>query len=93
MNSYHKPQLALNHYLQISERTSLATSAYISWGEGYGSRYDGTGTPKLFETLPDGTTVNTTWNWDNLYETNSTQELPVTYPEYEMSIMGIQCMG
>ena len=85
VNSYHKPQFALNHYLQISERTSLATSAYISWGEGYGSRYDGTGTPKLFETLPDGTTVKTTWNWDNLYETNSTHELPVTYPEYEIA--------
>lgn len=36
-NFYHKPQMALNHYLTISDKTSLATSAYYSFGTGGGT--------------------------------------------------------
>ena len=36
MNFYHKPQVALNHYFSISEKTSLNSSAYASFGRGGG---------------------------------------------------------
>lgn len=87
VNHYHKPQLALNHYWQVSDRTHLATSAYASFGRGWGSRYDGTSNPRLSETLvtldeygdAELRTVKTTLNWDYLYQSNSTNTLPVTY--------------
>lgn len=36
-NFYHKPQMSLNHYLTISDNTSLSTSAYYSFGTGGGT--------------------------------------------------------
>lgn len=36
-NFYHKPQMSLNHYLTISDRATLATSAYYSFGTGGGT--------------------------------------------------------
>lgn len=36
-NFYHKPQMSLNHYLTISDKTTLATSAYYSFGTGGGT--------------------------------------------------------
>jgi len=41
-NFYHKPQLALNHYWTISEKSKLATSAYVSFGTGGGGGVRGT---------------------------------------------------
>ena len=35
-NFYHKPQISLNHYWDISEKTSLSTAAYASFGSGGG---------------------------------------------------------
>lgn len=35
-NFYHKPQIALNHYYTINDRTELATTAYVSFGTGGG---------------------------------------------------------
>ena len=35
-NFYHKPQISLNHYYKISEKTSLSTAAYVSFGSGGG---------------------------------------------------------
>jgi iron complex outermembrane recepter protein len=40
-NFYHKPQLNLNHYWNISQKAFLATSAYLSFGYG-GGRYSET---------------------------------------------------
>ncbi|MCP4550698.1 MAG: TonB-dependent receptor [Bacteroidetes bacterium] len=45
-NYYHKPQIALNWYWNISEKSFLSTSAYLSFGRGGGSgllgrSYDG----------------------------------------------------
>ena len=37
-NFYHKPQINLNHYWNISPKAFLATSAYVSFGNG-GGRY------------------------------------------------------
>jgi iron complex outermembrane recepter protein len=36
-NFYHKPQMSLNHYLTINEKTTLGTSAYYSFGTGGGT--------------------------------------------------------
>lgn len=35
-NSYHKPQISLNHQWQIDDKSSLSTVAYVSIGRGYG---------------------------------------------------------
>ena len=35
-NFYHKPQISLNHYWDINEKTSLSTAAYASFGSGGG---------------------------------------------------------
>ncbi|WP_368113019.1 TonB-dependent receptor [Bacteroides sp. RTP21281st1_E4_RTP21281_210402] len=40
-NSYHKPQISLNHLWQIDQKSSLSTAAYVSIGRGDGFR--GTG--------------------------------------------------
>ena len=36
-NFYHKPQMSLNHYLTISDKTHLSSSAYYSFGTGGGT--------------------------------------------------------
>lgn len=36
-NFYHKPKVWLNHYWNISDKTSLNTSAYVSFGRGGGT--------------------------------------------------------
>jgi outer membrane cobalamin receptor len=35
-NFYHKPQISLNHYWTISDKSSLSTAAYVSFGSGGG---------------------------------------------------------
>ena len=35
-NFYHKPQLSLNHYWTLNDRTSVSTALYGSWGSGGG---------------------------------------------------------
>ncbi|NME72266.1 TonB-dependent receptor [Flammeovirga aprica JL-4] len=37
VNSYHKPQMSLNWYWTINEKTDLATTAYVSIGQGGGT--------------------------------------------------------
>ncbi len=45
-NYYHKPQMSLNWYWTISDKTFLATSAYLSFGTGGGSGTLGYGSYK-----------------------------------------------
>lgn len=40
-NSYHKPQISLNHLWQIDRKSSLSTALYVSIGRGNG--YSGSG--------------------------------------------------
>lgn len=40
-NFYHKPQISLNHYWTISDKTSLSTAAYVSFGTGGGGGFSG----------------------------------------------------
>jgi outer membrane cobalamin receptor len=35
-NFYHKPQVSLNHYWNLSDRTFISTAAYVSYGSGGG---------------------------------------------------------
>ncbi|GHU86246.1 TonB-dependent receptor [Bacteroidia bacterium] len=41
-NYYHKPQISLNHYWDINEKSTLATSLYVSIGRGGGYAAEGT---------------------------------------------------
>ncbi|MBB6460844.1 TonB-dependent receptor [Flammeovirga kamogawensis] len=41
-NFYHKPQISLNHYWTINDKSSLSTSAYVSVGQGGGTGFLGT---------------------------------------------------
>ena len=63
VNKYHKPQIALNHYWTVGEKTTLSTSAYISKGTGYGSGPLGDWTSK--DALGQ-------INWDEAVATNAT---------------------
>ncbi|AUC83124.1 TonB-dependent receptor domain-containing protein [Lacinutrix sp. Bg11-31] len=40
-NFYHKPQMSLNHFWDINEKTSLSTALYASFGSGGGRREQG----------------------------------------------------
>ena len=40
-NFYHKPQISLNHYWDISDDTQLSTAVYASFGSGGGGGYGG----------------------------------------------------
>ena len=40
-NFYHKPQISLNHYWDISDKTQLSTAAYASFGTGGGGGFSG----------------------------------------------------
>ncbi len=40
-NFYHKPQMSLNHYWTISDKTELSTALYASFGDGGGRRAQG----------------------------------------------------
>ncbi|MDA0178150.1 TonB-dependent receptor [Mesoflavibacter profundi] len=40
-NFYHKPQISLNHYWTIDDKSSLSTAAYVSFGTGGGGGFSG----------------------------------------------------
>lgn len=51
-NFYHKPKAFLNHYLNINDKTSLKTSAYVSIGRGGGTGPRGRlASPTTFDTF------------------------------------------
>ncbi len=47
-NYYHKPQISLNHFWTINEKSSLSTSAYYSFGSGGGASARGNERSKLY---------------------------------------------
>jgi len=64
-NYYHKPQMSINHFWKINDKTSLNTSAYASLARGGGRRISGdnsswlsfdrnTGLPVSTKLTPDG---------------------------------------
>ncbi|UAM97406.1 TonB-dependent receptor [Polaribacter litorisediminis] len=40
-NFYHKPQISLNHYWDLSDKTFISTAAYVSFGSGGGGGFQG----------------------------------------------------
>ncbi len=60
-NFYHKPQVNLNYYSQLSKTMNITNVLYYSGGMG-----GGTGTYGKF--APDFSTHPWTWKWDNIIE-------------------------
>lgn len=54
-NYYHKPQMSINHFWKISDKTSLSTAAYASIATGGGTRvYGSKGTSTTFSRTAEG---------------------------------------
>jgi iron complex outermembrane recepter protein len=65
-NFYHKPQMALNWYWNISEKSFLSTSAYLSYGRGGGSGILGQG----FYKYNVNRTANGWYDWNQSVDAN-----------------------
>ena len=65
-NFYHKPQISLNHYWNISPKLFLATSAYVSFGAGGGKYSEASNYYKPANSF----TKNNQIDWDAVYQNN-----------------------
>ncbi|MFZ4705143.1 MAG: TonB-dependent receptor [Bacteroidales bacterium] len=65
-NFYHKPQISLNHYWNISPKAFLATSAYVSFGAGGGKYTEAFNFGKPTTAF----TRNNQIDWDAVYQNN-----------------------
>lgn len=69
-NFYHKPKIFLNHYFEISEKTSLNTSVYFSLGNGGGTGPRGRGNlpdgTRLYDSSPAWRDANGQVRWDDI---------------------------
>ena len=78
VNYYHKPQIALNWYWTINDKAFLATSAYVSFGNGGGSgplgfnAYDANGT-KHYTKYEPPVNASGQYDWDLLAEQNANE--------------------
>lgn len=77
-NKFHKPQISLNHYWNINDKSSLSTAVYVSIGHGGGYRGQGSSAYKnsWYATALDGS-LNTqfraadgTFDYAAIYELN-----------------------
>lgn len=78
-NFYHKPKVFLNHYWNVSGKTEVATSAYVSFGRGGGTgdlgRTNGRfRTDRRFKKLGPG--GDGTVRWDEIVSWNSGGSVP-----------------
>jgi len=64
-NFYHKPQLNINHYWNISQRSLLATSVYLSTGKGGGKYAESFMSNPVFSFRKSGQI-----EWDQIYQLN-----------------------
>lgn len=81
-NKYHKPQISLNHFWTINEKSSLSTVLYVSLGRGGG--YKGLGSTSDYANMWYGSSngqLNTyfrnadgTFAYDKIYELNATSD-------------------
>ena len=82
LNVYNKPQISLNHYWTISEKSSLSSAIYVSIGDGYGTSGQGytsadrsnwygatAGVPNTTFRAPDGT-----FDYSAIYTLNQASE-------------------
>lgn len=65
-NFYHKPQLSLNHYWNISHKALLASSFYVSFGTG-GGKYS----ESFMSSSASGFRKNNQIDWDAIYLQNT----------------------
>ena len=85
VNFYHKPQMALNWYFDINDKAFLATSAYLSFGNGGGSgplgigkfMYDENGDGYYPKYEPPQNEFGQ-YNWDLLGERNATDSYSIS---------------
>jgi len=67
-NFYHKPHLSLNHYWNISDRSLLATSYYLSFGNGGGKWTETFGNnPWIFSYYNPSGQID----WESIYNNNA----------------------
>lgn len=81
-NVYNKPQLSLNHFWQITSKSSLSTALYMSIGRGYG--YSGQGSTSTYSGNWYGSNngllnmefrnEDGTFNYNKVYELNKESE-------------------
>ena len=80
-NYYHKPQMSINHFWRINDKTSLSTSVYASIARGGGRRISGSkagwlGYNRVDGTPTTGTSANTRLtpegylDWDGIIKDN-----------------------
>ena len=81
VNYYHKPQMALNWYWTINEKAFLATSAYLSFGNGggsgplgYGSYLNGNQYSGYYKYEPPQT-ASGQYDWDQLADINANEDM------------------
>jgi iron complex outermembrane recepter protein len=67
-NFYHKPQISLNHYWNISSKAFLATSAYVSFGAGGGKYSEAFNFGKQANQFRKNNQID----WDAVYLNNTT---------------------
>ena len=79
-NTYHKPQISLNHTWQINSKSNLSTSIYATWGRGNG--YSGFANSETFseddlyganygELNTVFRNIDGTYNYGKIYEINA----------------------
>lgn len=74
-NFYHKPHISLNHYWNISEKSMLSTSYYLSFGNGGGKWTDTfTGYPWIFSYYNPSGQID----WETIYANNAANSIPYT---------------
>jgi len=78
-NFYHKPQLALNHYWKINDKSLLASSAYLSFGDGGGKFSE-----SFMSEGASGFRKNNQIDWDAVYRqnTNNSDSVQLAGGEY-----------
>jgi outer membrane receptor protein involved in Fe transport len=70
-NFYHKPHISLNHYWNISEKGMLATSYYLSFGNGGGKWTETFGyNPWIFSYYNPSGQID----WETIYKNNASNE-------------------
>lgn len=76
-NFYHKPKFFANHYWTISQKTSLKTSVYASYGRGGGTGPRGRirNGGSIFDSSPLTRNDDGTVNWDGLVAYNQGQTM------------------
>lgn len=87
VNSYYKPQIALNHYLSISAKSHLSTSVYISKGVGYGTGFydksSAVSSPRRPYIYFEDDSLKGLWNLDSYFEDNENNPNPQTASYYD----------